>query len=39
VNSVDESNVTPLHWAAINNHISIAKYLLDKGADINKCGG
>jgi len=31
--------VTALHWAAINNHIAVAKYLLEQGADVNALGG
>jgi len=27
-NDKDEQNCTALHWAAINNHIEIAKFLL-----------
>lgn len=32
-------NVPPLHWAALNDRISIAKYLLDHGAQVNSLGG
>ncbi|CAF0817270.1 unnamed protein product [Rotaria sp. Silwood1] len=32
-------NITLLHWAAINNRIDIAKYLLDKHAQIDAIGG
>ena len=35
----DEENITPLHWAAINNRIPVASYFLQKGADINAIGG
>ncbi len=34
-----KDNVTALHWAAINNHIPVAQYLLDKGAEIDALGG
>jgi palmitoyltransferase ZDHHC13/17 len=34
-----EGNVTALHWAAINNHLAVAQYLLDKGAEIDAVGG
>lgn len=30
-NQPDEQNVFPLHWAAINNRIQVAEYLLEKG--------
>lgn len=36
---VDVNNVTGLHWAAINNRLSIVKYLISKGAAIDKEGG
>ena len=39
VNRPDTENVYLLHWAAINNRVEIAKYLLDKGANINAVGG
>ena len=35
----DEENITPLHWAAINNRIPVASYFLQKGADVNAIGG
>ncbi|KAK8088006.1 hypothetical protein PG997_002967 [Apiospora hydei] len=35
----DEEGITPLHWAAINNQYGMVKFLIDKGADINKKGG
>ena len=34
-----EGNVTALHWASINNHLAVAQYLLDKGAEIDAIGG
>lgn len=36
---VDPGNVSGLHWAAINNRLSIVKYLVSKGADVDKEGG
>ncbi|KAL9101043.1 MAG: hypothetical protein Q9163_003658 [Psora crenata] len=35
----DEEGITPLHWAAINNHYALCKFLLDSGADVNARGG
>lgn len=32
-------NITLLHWAAINNRIEVAKYLINKGAHIDAIGG
>jgi len=32
-------NLTLLHWAAINNRTEIAKYLINKGANIDAVGG
>lgn len=32
-------NITLLHWAAINNRVDIAKYLINKGAKIDAIGG
>ncbi|KAJ3273008.1 hypothetical protein HDV01_004914 [Terramyces sp. JEL0728] len=39
VSDRDSGNVTALHWAAINNHVNIAKYLLDRGAELDTLGG
>lgn len=36
---VDENNVSGLHWAAINNRLSVVKYLVEKGATIDLIGG
>ncbi|CCH44104.1 Palmitoyltransferase AKR1 [Wickerhamomyces ciferrii] len=36
---VDENNVSGLHWAAINNRLSIVKYLVSKGAEVDRPGG
>ncbi|KAG4219193.1 hypothetical protein PC116_g32327, partial [Phytophthora cactorum] len=35
----DDEGITPLHWAAINNQYAMCKFLIEKGADINKKGG
>ncbi|KAI4253144.1 MAG: hypothetical protein LQ352_003880, partial [Teloschistes flavicans] len=35
----DAENITPLHWAAINNHYALCEYLLKQGADVNATGG
>jgi ankyrin repeat protein len=34
-----DANITLLHWAAINNRIEIAKYLINKRAQIDAFGG
>jgi uncharacterized protein len=34
----DESGMTPLHWAAVNGHIEIARLLLQNGAEVNAKG-
>jgi len=34
-----DDNITLLHWAAINNRVDIAKYLVNKGAKIDASGG
>ncbi|KAF9905790.1 palmitoyltransferase akr1 [Lobosporangium transversale] len=39
VKSRDFQDVTALHWAAINNQIPVAKYLLDHGAEVDAVGG
>lgn len=38
-NKPDDENVYLLHWAAINNHVDIAEYLLSKGAKVDPIGG
>ncbi|KAL9012331.1 MAG: hypothetical protein Q9173_002902 [Seirophora scorigena] len=38
-NHTDAENITPLHWAAINNHYALCQYLIDQGADVNAVGG
>ncbi|KAF4308176.1 Palmitoyltransferase akr1 [Botryosphaeria dothidea] len=35
----DEQGITPLHWAAINNHYALCHFLLNSGADVNARGG
>ncbi|KAE8259258.1 hypothetical protein A4X13_0g1138 [Tilletia indica] len=35
----DEDGITPLHWAAINNHVGICAFLLDRGAPVDALGG
>ncbi|KAL1920636.1 uncharacterized protein VTP21DRAFT_1013 [Calcarisporiella thermophila] len=35
----DETNVTALHWAAINNRLAIAKFLISRGAEVDAVGG
>ncbi|KAJ3251392.1 palmitoyltransferase akr1 [Chytriomyces hyalinus] len=39
VNAFDKENCTALHWAAINNRVSVAKLLIEKGATIDVIGG
>ena len=39
VNMRDKDNCTLLHWAAANNRVYIASYLLDKGVGVNLPGG
>ena len=29
-----QDGLTPLHWAAHNNHVSVVELLLAKGADV-----
>ncbi|KAG6889323.1 hypothetical protein C0992_005649 [Termitomyces sp. T32_za158] len=35
----DDQNITALHWAAINAHLSACKYLLEQGAEVDALGG
>lgn len=35
INEKDADGKTPLHWASINDHLWLAKMLLDKGANID----
>ncbi|CAD5123337.1 DgyrCDS11693 [Dimorphilus gyrociliatus] len=39
VNQMDRENVSLLHWAAINNRRDIVKYLIGKGAIVDRIGG
>ncbi|KAI9490612.1 hypothetical protein BDB00DRAFT_725407, partial [Zychaea mexicana] len=38
-NDIDSQGVTPLHYASLNNHDICAKYLIDRGALVDKPGG
>ena len=38
VNDRDQQGATPLHWAAISNHVVVARFLIDAGADVNAVG-
>lgn len=35
IHTADEQSRTALHWAAVNNHVEIARYLAHHGADVN----
>ncbi|PSN69248.1 palmitoyltransferas-like protein akr1 [Corynespora cassiicola Philippines] len=35
----DEQGITPLHWAAINNHYALCHFLIQSGANVNAKGG
>ncbi|KAK9460921.1 uncharacterized protein V1516DRAFT_624567 [Lipomyces oligophaga] len=37
--TTSDDGTTALHWAAINNSMDVATYLLDHGAEIDKKGG
>lgn len=39
VNQLDREGVSLLHWAAINNNFTIVKYLISKGAIVDRIGG
>ncbi|MDH5604671.1 MAG: ankyrin repeat domain-containing protein, partial [Cyclobacteriaceae bacterium] len=39
LNSTDKSKYTALHWACIRAHWDVAKFLIEKGADLNVVGG
>ncbi|VDL61469.1 unnamed protein product [Hymenolepis diminuta] len=39
VNQLDNEGVSLLHWAAINNNFTLVKYLISKGAIIDRIGG
>lgn len=36
---VDRNGVSGLHWAAINNRLTVVKYLVENGAQVDKEGG
>jgi palmitoyltransferase ZDHHC13/17 len=38
-NARDQDNCTLLHWAAINNRVAIAQFLVEHDADVNAVGG
>ncbi|KAF2623633.1 hypothetical protein BU25DRAFT_442384 [Macroventuria anomochaeta] len=35
----DDQGITPLHWAAINNHYALCHFLIQSGAPLNAKGG
>ncbi|MCJ1395950.1 palmitoyltransferase akr1 [Xylographa bjoerkii] len=35
----DEEGITPLHWAAINNHYALCKFLIEAGVGVDAKGG
>ena len=35
----DAEGITLLHWAALNNRLEVAKYLISKGAEVDAVGG
>lgn len=39
VNEMDKENVSLLHWASINNRTEIIRYLVDRGAVVDRFGG
>lgn len=39
VNKLDREGVSLLHWAAINNKFDVVKYLISKGAEVDRVGG
>ena len=39
VNTPDPEGCYLLHWASINNHVELARYLIAKGAEIDVKGG
>lgn len=39
VNQLDDESVSLLHWGAINNRIAVVRYLLSKGAIVDRKGG
>lgn len=39
VKSLDQDGVSGLHWAAINNRLSVVKYLVKEGSEVDLKGG
>jgi len=39
LNATDESKYTALHWACMRAHWDVAKYLIERGANLNVAGG
>jgi hypothetical protein len=39
LNAKNRNGYTPLHWACMRAHWDVAKYLVQKGADLNVVGG
>jgi len=37
--ATDDDGYTPLHWACMRAHWDIARYLIERGADVNAVGG
>lgn len=39
VNDRDPQNISPLHWASINAHLALCRWLLEQGAEVDVIGG
>jgi palmitoyltransferase len=39
VHERDNENCTLLHWAAINNHLELCRWLVQNGAQVDAIGG
>lgn len=39
LNRLDDKQASPLHWAAINGHVKVVRWLIDAGAEIDVAGG
>lgn len=37
VDAPDEQGYSALQWAALNNRVAVISYLLEHGADVNRC--
>ena len=37
LSTADELGYLPLQWAALNNRVAIVAFLLERGADVNRC--